>query len=196
MDDYAAVLDELAECCRLSYERQLVGGTGGNMSVRVGDEVFITATGRRLGDVTPGALSRVMLDGSLARGSAPPSKELDLHIAVYRARPDVRAIVHLHPVNSIVVSILAPGDGQPMPAYSAGYRVKIPSCAVVPNLKPGSPELAIAIAEAALKADVILMKNHGITAVAKEIKSALSLVEEAEQNAHLHVILKGQGALP
>ena len=189
------VLTALAECCCLAYTQKLVGGSGGNMSVRIGDEVYITATGCRLGDVLPETLSRVTMEGELKEGAL-PSKELNLHLEIYRTRPDVNAVVHLHPVNSIVVSILASGDHEPMPAYSEGYRMKIPSCEIIPNLKPGSPELAKALSEAALKANVILMKNHGITAVAKDIKAALSLVEEAEQNALLHVMLKGQGALP
>jgi len=195
MNAAAPILAELAGCCRTAYTQKLVGGTGGNMSVRIEDEVFITATGCRLGDVLPETFSRVMMDGTLKEGP-PPSKELSLHLGIYRARPDVKAIVHLHPVNSIVVSVLAPADGEPMPAYSHGYRVKIPSCVLVPNLEPGSPALASALAEAALKANVIIMKNHGITTMAKDIKTAFSLTEEAEQNAQLHIMLKGQGALP
>ena len=196
MEAASETLALLAECCRLAYQQKLVGGTGGNMSVRIGDEVYITATGCRLGDVEPDTFSRLRLDGRLDAGTPPPSKELGLHLAVYRARPDVNAIAHLHPLNSIVVSILAPESGQPMPAYSTGYKVKIPSCGIVPNLKPGSPELADALSQAILKADVVLIKNHGIVAAAGDIKAAFSLVEEAELNAALHVILKGQGALP
>ena len=195
MNNITVILNGLAECCRIAYAQRLVGGTGGNMSVRIGDEVYITATGCRLGDVVPETLSRVMLDGTLKKG-APPSKELSLHLSIYRTRPDVHAVAHLHPINSIAVSVLAPENGEPMPAYSTGYKVKIPSCAIVPNLRPGSSELASALAEAALKSNVVLMKNHGVTTMAKDIKAALSLVEEAEQNAQLHIMLGGQGALP
>ena len=194
MNDVTNALAELAECCRIAYAQRLVGGTGGNMSVRVGNEVYITATECRLDDVLPETLSRVMMDGTLKEG-APPSRELGLHLGIYRVRPDVNAIVHLHPVNSIVVSVLAPLTGEPMPAYSPGYKVKIPSCGIVPYFDYGTSELAAALAEAAMKTNVVLMKNHGITTMAKDIKAALSLVEEAEQNAQLHVMLKGQGAL-
>ena len=195
MSDITDVLAELAECCRLAYTQKLVTGTGGNMSVRIGDEVYITATGCRLGDVRPETLSRVLMDGTLKEGRK-PSKELILHLGIYKVRPDVKAVIHLHPVNSIIVSVIAPESGEPMPVYSPGYRIKIPSCGIVPYFDPGSPELANALAEASLKADVVLMKNHGITAMAHSPKAALSLVEEAEQNALLHVTLKGQGALP
>lgn len=199
MTDKAHARACLAECCRAAYLQKLVGGTGGNMSVRVGDEIYITATGCRLGDVSPETLSVVLMDGTLKEGE-PPSKEILLHLGIYRARPDVFAVVHLHPVNSIAASILAPdpdaaGGSEPMPAYSSGYRVKIPSCALVANFEPGSPELAAALVQASLRSNVILMRNHGITTMAKDIKAALSLAEEAEQNAWLHVILKGQGAL-
>ena len=195
MSDASDILTTLAECCRLAYVQRLVGGTGGNMSVRIGNEVYITASGCRLGDVSPETLSRVTIDGELKEG-APPSKELYLHLGIYKVRPDINAVVHLHPFNSIVVSIMAPENGEPMPVYTDGYKIKIPVCGIVPHIKPGSLELANALSEAALKADVILMKNHGITAIAKDIKAAFSLAEEAEQNAQLHVLLKGHGALP
>ena len=195
MSKITDILAELAECCRIAYTQRLVGGTGGNMSVCIGDEIHITSTGCRLGDALPETFSRVKMDGTLIWGE-PPSKELCLHLGIYRIRSDVKAVVHLHPVNSIMVSILASGIGEPMPAYTPGYRMKIPSCGLAPYFDPGSAELANALAEAALKADVILMKNHGITAMAHSPKAALSLVEEAEQNALLHVMMNGRGALP
>jgi L-fuculose-phosphate aldolase len=187
-------LEDLAETCRIAYAQKLVGGTGGNMSVRIGDDVYITATGCRLGDVCPETLVRVSLDGS-GRENGTPSKELNLHLGIYRTRKDVAAVAHLHPVNSIIVSVLADGSrGLPMPSYTPGFAAKIPSCGLVPLLPPGSEELARAVTEACLAADVVLMKNHGIIAVGRDIKSAFSLVEEAEQNAIIHLYLKGTGA--
>jgi len=191
----AALLGELADCCRLAYTQKLVGGTGGNLSVRVGDEIYITATGCRLGDVVPAGLVCVGMDGAI-RGEGTPSKELGLHLAVYKARPDAAAIVHLHPANSVLVSILAEeGDAPPMPGYTAGYLAKIGRAGLVPNLEPGSPALARALGEASKTAKVVLMRNHGITVAGASPKAALSLAEEAEENARLHLTLQGRGAM-
>jgi L-fuculose-phosphate aldolase len=190
-----AVLNDLAECCRVAYTQKLVGGTGGNMSVRIGEDVYITATGCRLGDVYPETLVKVSLDGSRKENGI-PSKELNLHLGIYRSRKDVAAIAHLHPVNSIAVSIVADEKDDPvMPVYTPGYAVKIAPLALVPLLQPGSDELAQAVTQAASIANVILMKNHGIIAVGQNIKTAFSLIEEAEQNALLHICLKGKGAI-
>jgi L-fuculose-phosphate aldolase len=189
-----SLLDDLAGCCRISYLQGLVRGTGGNMSVRIDDDVYITATGCRLGDVYPGTLVKVSLDGSKVMNGK-PSKELNLHLGVYRSRKDVLAIAHLHPVNSIAASILNREGVEIMPAYTPAYAAKIASIGMVPLLKPGSEELARAVSDAAASYNVILMKNHGIISVAKDIKAALSLVEEAEQNAALHIILRGKGGI-
>jgi L-fuculose-phosphate aldolase len=190
-----SILEDLAECCRVVYTQRLVGGTGGNMSIRVGDDVYITATGSRLGDIYPETLVKVSIDGNRVENGK-PSKELSLHLGIYRRRSDVTAIAHLHPVSSIAVSIIAnPKDDPIMPVYTPGYATKITPLALVPLLPPGSEELACAVVEAAISSNVILMKNHGIIAVGKDIKTALSLIEEAEQNAALHIYLKGKGAI-
>lgn len=190
-----SILDDLAECCRLAYTQRLVGGTGGNMSVRIGDDVYITATGSRLGDIYPETLVKVSLDGTRVENGK-PSKELGLHLGIYRRRSDVTAIAHLHPVSSIAVSILADLKDDPvMPVYTHGYAAKIEPLGLVPLLLPGSEELARSVGEAAVSSHVILMKNHGIIAMGKTTRTALSLVEETEQNAALHICLMGKGAI-
>jgi L-fuculose-phosphate aldolase len=165
------------------------------MSIRIGDDVYITATGSRLGDIYPENLVKVSIDGTRVENGR-PSKELSLHLGIYCRRSDVTAIAHLHPVSSIAVSIIAnPKDDPVMPVYTPGYAAKIMPLALVPLLPPGSEELSCAVVEAAISSNVILMKNHGIIAVGKDIKKALSLIEEAEQNAALHIYLKGKGAI-
>jgi L-fuculose-phosphate aldolase len=164
------------------------------MSVRIGDDIYITATNCRLGDVYSETLVKVSLDSSQATNGK-PSKELNLHLGLYRRRKDVLAIAHLHPVNSIAVSILNEEGMEIMPAYTPGYAAKVAPIGMVPLLKPGSEELARAVSDTGTSYNVILMKNHGIISVAKDIKAALSLVEEAEQNAALHIILRGKGGI-
>lgn len=97
----ARLTEELVVTCRKAFQRGLVGGAGGNISVRVPDrdEVLISATGVSLGDITGDAVVRIDLTGRVieAAGGCRPSKETGFHVTAYRLRRHVGAVVHLHP---------------------------------------------------------------------------------------------------
>ena len=78
-------IDELIEASRELYNRKLIHASGGNTSVRDGDVVRITQTGEELGKLTPEKIVTLDLEGKILEGSG-PSKEMDMHLAMYRAR--------------------------------------------------------------------------------------------------------------
>src|SRR4030042_43452 len=92
---------ELAEYSRRSFNRGLVSGTGGNISVRVPgtDTVLITPTGISLGDIEPEINLLMKIDGAVIENPCglKPSKETAFHLAVYQLRPEAGAVAHLHP---------------------------------------------------------------------------------------------------
>lgn len=182
--------------CREAYVKGLVGGTGGNTSVRVGDEVYITASGCTLGDLQPEDFIKVSLDGTYdpAAGQK-PSKEMSLHCAVYKARPDIKAILHLHPTNTIAATLMLDSLEDQIPVYSQGYYVKIGHLPQVPAYLAGSGELAEATAACLRKRDCALMRNHGLIVGADTIKKTFTQTEEIEANARLHIVLNGKSAL-
>src|SRR5919204_3480370 len=107
-DVLARLRAEVARYSIKSFERGLVGGAGGNVSVRIPGtgEVLITRTGVILGEVTPEDVVRIDLTGRPLDPHAPkPSKEVPFHTVVYRLRPDVNALIHLHPRYTVVQSL-------------------------------------------------------------------------------------------
>src|SRR5439155_19940686 len=87
----------------------LVIGSGGNLSARPpgGDVAAVTATGTWLDELTPRDFSLVRIaDGAVVGGRTTPSVELPLHLECYRLRPDVNAVVHLHPQLSVLLTAL------------------------------------------------------------------------------------------
>lgn len=192
---YQEVIDA-AFYSREAYCKNMVGGTGGNASVRIGDDVYISPTGYTLGDIQPESFVRVPLwgDGSPEDSLPNPSKEVSLHLGIYRARPDFRAVLHLHPINSIAASLLL-SPQEDMPAYVPGFVVKIGSLPQVDAYPAGSRELAEATATLFDRADCVLMRRHGIVAGAKSMKTAFTRAEDIEANAQLHLLLRGHGAL-
>jgi L-fuculose-phosphate aldolase len=162
-------------------ETGLVRGTAGNVSVRAGGLVAVTPTGVDFRRLDHGSVPLVDLDGRAVDGGLAPSSELPLHLAVYRARPDVGAVVHTHSTFATTFAVL----GEELPAVHyllahAGRRVR-----VAPYATYGTGELAAACV-AALGADgAVLLANHGMVAVAAGLDQALVVAEAVEHVAEL-----------
>jgi len=186
-------LEELCETCHLMYQSGLIYSAGGNASIRIGDEVYITATGGALGQVTPKELVKVTLDGQVI-GSGKPSKELGMHLAMYKARPDARGVVHPHPPHTIAFSARYPTPRlNAIPPMNAGFYIRGGQVPLIPYFHSGSHELHDAVGHLSADFHVILLGNHGLMAAGPTLLDALNVVEEVEQNCHI-ALLAGEGA--
>lgn len=192
--DNAAQVNGLVNLCKAVYDKGMVCGSGGNLSFRAGGHIYITPSGYSLGRMKPEDIVKVTMEGE-ALGPIKPSKELALHLAAYRARPDAGAVLHVHSYYTVLTGILAGEGAEPMPPYTPGYVMKIGNTVLAPFFIPGSIELAQSIEKGLLKTDVVLMKNHGVTIVGKGLTNLLDKAEEVENNARLHIALRGTGAL-
>ena len=88
---------EIVEIGRRLHDRGLITATEGNISVRCPGGQLVTAGGVRKGSLTPDHVVRTDLDGRRIEGVHPVSSESAMHLAIYRRRPDVNAVVHAHP---------------------------------------------------------------------------------------------------
>lgn len=157
----------VAACHRLAAEGLLIG-TAGNVSVRTGDLVAITATGVVLGAATPADITVVDLDGQVVEGSLAPTSELELHLGVYR-KFHTGAVVHTHaPVSTALSCVL---DELPVIHYQMlllGGAVR-----VVPFHAFGTPELAAAVLDGLDGKLAALMSNHGSVTHAPTLAGAV-----------------------
>lgn len=177
----AELLDQLAEVGRTAVARGLVLASGGNLSARLpGEEEFVvTAAGTWLDRLTPGDFSVVSLTGEVVGGAARPSSEWKLHQRTYLARPDVNAVVHLHPQHAVLVDAL----GHPIRLLTLDHAAYVGSVGTVPYHPNGSDELAAAAAEQARQHDCIVLSHHGCSALGPDVgmayRRALNLEEAA-----------------
>ena len=159
----------------------LVIGSGGNLSARLpgADHFVVTASGTWLDELEPGDFSVVGVDGTWRGGHAQPSSETPLHLHSYRARPDVNAVVHLHPQLSVLLDAL----GHPIRLITIDHAYYVRRIATVPYLPAGTTELAEAGAAALAEADVVILGHHGCSVVADTVelahKRAVNLEEAA-----------------
>ncbi|HEU5025530.1 MAG TPA: 3-oxo-tetronate 4-phosphate decarboxylase [Spirillospora sp.] len=178
------------------YARRLTHGRTGNISARLGDGFLVTPTGTALGDLDPDDLSLVALDGRHLDGPR-PSKEAFLHAAVYRARPNARAVVHLHSTHAVAVSCHADADpADALPPLTAYYAMRVGRLPVLPYHAPGDTALGPVAEAAAARDHAFLLANHGSIAAAADLAAAADIAEEIEETARLWLLLHSQPTRP
>lgn len=181
---------ELVGYAALLADRGLAHGRTGNLSVRTDDGVLVTPTGAALGALAEDGLSSTDHRGALLSGP-PPTKELPLHLAVYRARPEVRAVVHLHSTCAVAVSLLRDTDpDDAIPPLTPYYVMRVGSLPVVPYLRPGDPALAEAAAGPLARSRCLLLAHHGTVAGGATLAEAAEAAEEIEAAARLWLAVR------
>ena len=185
---------ELIDASRELYDRKLIHASGGNTSVRDGDVVRITQTGAELGKLTPAEIVTVDLDGNVLEGSA-PSKEMDMHLAMYRARDNAQAVVHVHPTFSIAFSTLMSGElSSAVPPYTAAFYVRAGRVPMIKYHPSGAHSLHEAVEALAPDYHAILLRQHGVIIAGADMSAAIGVVEEVEQCCQIAVATGLKGA--
>ncbi len=170
----------LISCGEICYSRHLLTSNDGNISIRLDRErVLITAAGICKGRMDSDDLLVVDLTGRVmgAAKGRKPSSETPMHLEAYKQRPDVRAVIHAHPVFATALTI----SGMEFPVDI------LPEA--IPNLKdvpvtayatPSSHEDAGAIRPFIRDHNAILLRQHGSLTVGKNLDEALIHLERVE----------------
>lgn len=184
--------EQLAHTIRRLYNRGLVSGVGGNASLILPGrkEIIITPSGYFKGGVERGDVLRVSMDGRLLQ-KGKPSSDLPTHLAIYRARKDVNAVVHGHPPTATAM-ITAGIDILPM---TPEHAVLINKIRIIDYAPPGK-ECAEAIKKILdEEVDMIGVKNHGFFALAKDLHEAASKIEVIEETAKIYTSMRQFGRI-
>jgi ribulose-5-phosphate 4-epimerase/fuculose-1-phosphate aldolase len=175
------------------FNRGYAFGTAGNISCRAGDTLYCTPTGSSLGDLTAEGIATCNMSGEVT-GTRKPTKELPLHLAAYRSRPDCQAVVHLHSAFATAVSCMKELNARDaLPALTPYYAMRVPSLPVIGYFPPGDIRLAAELEKFAADTSAMLMRNHGSIALGKNLLEASALAEEIEETARLFFILGERG---
>jgi len=173
----------IVRVCKRMWERGLIAGPDGNVSVRITyDHVLVTPAGFSKASVEENDLVLVTLDGKRIGGKHEASSELAMHLAVYRAREDVNAVVHAHPPMATAFAVAGlgiPGDVLPELAVQVG---EVP---LVPYATPGTDALPAAMAPFVPNYDAFLLANHGATTLGCNLAEAHLRMESLEHGAHI-----------
>ncbi len=183
------VIEEIISYSRMSFDRMLVPGTSGNVSMRFEDKVYVTATNTCLGDLTPEDIVVCDLEGNFIRGTARPSKETGLHLLVYQKRPEAACVVHLHPTHVVALSLL----NETVPALTATFEAKLGEVPMIPFAPTASSELFSSV-EAVLDRhpdiSVFTIARHGTVAFGKDLLHSFFVTDLAEDTARTAFLLR------
>ncbi len=169
--------EELAQTMRRIYELGLTTTSGGNLSLRdAAGTIWITPAGIDKGQLRADQVARVAEGGVAEATPTPaPSSELPFHRAIYEARPELRAVVHAHPVSLVAFSIV----GQvPDTRISAHCHALCGSAGFAPYALPASQALGETIAETFAQGfDCVVLENHGVVVGGPTLRVAFERLE-------------------
>lgn len=188
--NYRSEMEDIIRYSGLLYDKNLVSAAGGNVSERCGSEMLITASNAPLREITPDSLVLCDLKGAVIEKNQHlrPSKETLFHAGVYRVRPEVRCVIHVHPAYSVVWTL----QKKPLPLYTESARLKLIDVPIIPDAAPGSQELAEnvvrTVAAAPTNITAFLMEGHGILAMGGTMQECFHQAELLEDTAKIAVL--------
>ena len=183
MESSAADRRAVVVVCRRLYDRGLIAGQDGNVSLRVGaDTVLVTPAGLSKVDVRVTDLVELSLAGVHTGGSRAASSEAAMHLRAYRRRPDVGAVVHAHPPVATAFTVARRAvDAAALPEI----MFQMGEVALVPYATPGTERLADAFEPFLAQHDAFLMSNHGATTVGPTLRVAHQRMESLGHAARI-----------
>ena len=182
---------DIVEIGRRLHARAYVASNDGNISVRLDDERLLTTPrGVSKGFMTPDMLVITDLDGRRLAGGRDPSSELPMHLAVYRDRPEVAAVVHAHPPTATGFAVAGIALDR---AVLAEVVTTLGSIPIADYGTPSTQELADAVQEHIKVHDGLLLANHGALTVAGELFAAYYKMETIEHFARISLVARQLG---
>jgi L-fuculose-phosphate aldolase len=185
----AEARQQIVEAGRRLRDRFFVASNDGNISARLSDaELLVTPTGMNKGDIAPEQILKIDMDGRVLAGGLKPSSETKMHIAVYKARPDIEAIVHAHP---------------PVATGFAACHVRLDQDVILPEVIFGLAKIGFAeygtpttnqIPDAVVKeipdCEAVLLSNHGALTVGPDVMQAYYRMEVLEMYARVRLVTR------
>jgi len=192
----AQIKKQIVEISKIMYEKGMVNAFEGNISVLYKNKVYITPSAICKGFLTEEMIVAVDLSGNVIEGGYKPSSELKLHLAAYRFRPDINSVIHAHSPYATAFAVAN------KPIETKAYPEMIALFGKVPLADYGTPstdEIYYGVEKHIIDYDVILLANHGIMSVGKDVYDSFFKLESAESIAKVLLLtnlLGGEKNLP
>jgi L-fuculose-phosphate aldolase len=195
-NDRESLVSAIVGICRKLDAKGWVANHDGNVSARFEDVLLATPTAVSKADVTAEMVITLDMEGNKLRGDGGPFSEIKLHLAAYRARPDIGAVVHAHPPLATARGLAGGDFVVPLPEAIVSIGDSVP---VVPYAFPGAPENEALTADALGRSDLVMMAGNGVLACGRDVKEAflrMELLEHLLRIDYYGKVMKPARALP
>lgn len=176
---------DIAYYMRRLYRQKLTTTSGGNISAKNKKSIFITPSGIDKGEMLSEQVGELDLNGNIIKSSHKLSMETPMHLAIYKIRPDIKAIVHAHPPYA---TAFASSNKKLDSNLTSEGRLVLGDIAFAKYALMGTQELADIVALSAKNSNIIMMENHGIIALGKTLLEAFDRLEVMEFTAKMNFI--------
>ena len=184
---YYELKKQIAETFRFLVSNELSSRYGGNISIRTPDNpnrFLITASGVRKDKLTVDDIIIIDENGNVVEGNKKPSIEKHLHLEIYKARPEINAVIHAHTIYSSAFAVARTN----IPPLIEEYVIQIGGEVKVANFAPaGSYDLAKNIVKSLEDRKAVLVANHGIVTCGKSLEDAINVLIAVEKTAKLFI---------
>ena len=179
---------DIVEVGRRLYARGYTASNDGNISARLDDKrLIMTPRSVCKGFMTPEMMCITDLDGVKLAGERDPSSEMQMHLEVYRQRPDAKAVVHAHPPIATGFAVA----GIPLDrAVLAEVVTTLGSVPIAEYATPSTKELPEAVRKYVKAHDGMLLANHGALTLGADLFAAYYKMETIEHFAHISLVAR------
>lgn len=188
-----AIKQEICDIGKRIYDRGMVASNDGNISVKIGENEFLcTPTGVSKGFMTPEYICKVDGDGNVleANPGFKPSSEIKMHMRVYRERPDVKSVVHAHPMYATAFAIAGIPLTPPIMPEAVIFLGEVP---IAKYGTPSTDEIPDAVSPYLQSYDAVLLENHGALSFSDSLLNAYHKMESVEFYAQLLFLARQLG---
>jgi L-fuculose-phosphate aldolase len=183
--------NEIVHFGRLLHLQSFVAATDGNLSMRLDDQrILASPSGISKGNMQPEDPVMVDNNGVKLAGKLNVSSEIDMHLTIYKVRPDVRAVVHAHPCTATGFASAGIPLDQPL---CSEILMTLGSVPLAPYGTTGTPELSQALLPFIPHYNAILMANHGVVAYGSTLSEAYYRMEAVEHFAKIALVTRHLG---
>jgi L-fuculose-phosphate aldolase len=183
--------NEIIKVGKKLYAKDFVASNDGNISIRISEnEILITPTGVSKGAMTADQILKIDPCGNLLCGFLRPSSETKMHLAIYKTRPDVKAVVHAHPPTATGFAVAGiPFNDICLPEAIIHFgKIELAAYGT-----PSTEQVSTAVADKIVDSDAVLLANHGAVTVGKDVFEAYYRMEALESVCKITFVAKMLG---
>jgi L-fuculose-phosphate aldolase len=185
--------ESIVRIMNLVWQRGMLAAGDGNASVRVGrDRIAISPSGVLKATLRPEQVVCVDMRGRLVEGRGRPTSEIAMHLAVYRARPEVEAVLHAHPPTAIALSIARVSLAE---CVLPEVIIALGSIPTATYATPGTLDVPASIETLIKNHDAVLLERHGVLTCGKDLDEAYGRLEVVEHTARITLMARQLGPL-